>query len=336
VVLLIEIDGSYCEGGGQILRTAIALSGITGKKTRIYNIRANRDPPGLKRQHLTGILSAKEICDAEVEGAEIGSKEIVFKPSTIKSGKYRIDIGTAGSITLLLQSLIPIAVFSDDKITLEITGGTNVQWSPTMDYYSEIFLYFLKKAGIDVKLEVFRYGFYPKGGGKVKIKIFPWKNRERIEFTEKGEKKKIKAVSIATKDLKNAEVAERQVKGFRRVLSCEKEIRYVDSYSTGSSITGIAYFENTRMGSSALGERGKRAEIVGREAGEKLKKEIETDGVLDRYMGDQIIPYMGIAGGKIVVSEVTDHLKSNIWVVEKFLPVKFEMRGNIVEVPTQQ
>ena len=118
---MIEIDGSYCEGGGQILRTAVALAGVTGKETRISNIRASRDPPGLKRQHLTGILAAVKICNALVEGAEIGSKEVVFRPDTINSGKYKIDIGTAGSVTLLLQTLIPITIFSDKKTVLNIT-----------------------------------------------------------------------------------------------------------------------------------------------------------------------------------------------------------------------
>ncbi len=112
---------------------------------------------------------------------------------------------------------------------------------------------------------------------------------------------------------------------------CEKEVKYVDSYSVGSSVTGIAYLEDSRMGSCVLGERGKKAEIVGREAAEELKKEIESDAVLDNHMGDQIIPYLGIVGGKIKVSEITNHLKSNIWAVEKFLPIKFNIEGNIVE-----
>lgn len=329
--LLIEIDGSYCEGGGQILRTAVALAGVTGKETRIFNIRASRDPPGLKRQHLAGILAAVKICNALVEGAEIGSKEVVFRPDTINSGKYKIDIGTAGSVTLLLQTLIPITIFSDKKTVLNITGGTNVQWSPSIDYYSEIFLYFLKKIGIETKMEILRYGFYPKGGGKIRFEVLSWENKNRIDLTERGEKKNIRTISVATHHLKNAEVAERQIRGFRRVLPCEKETKYVDSYSIGSSITGTAHFENSRMGSSVLGERGKKAEIVGREAAEELKKEIESNAVLDKHMGDQIIPYLGLVGGKIKVSEITDHLKSNIWAVEKFLPVKFKIEGNIVE-----
>lgn len=328
---MIEIDGSYCEGGGQILRTAVALAGITGKETRIVNIRANRDPPGLKRQHLTGVLAAGKICDALIEGAEIGSKEVVFRPDTIKPGNYKIDIGTAGSITLLLQTLIPISVFSDEKIVLKITGGTNVRWSPSIEYYSEIFLYFLEKIGINTKMEILRYGFYPKGGGKIRFEMLPWEKKKKVELIERGEKKKIRTRSIATEHLKNAEVAERQIRGFRRVLPCEKEVKYVDSYSVGSSVTGIAYFENSRMGSCVLGERGKKAEIVGREAAEELKKEIVSNATLDKHMGDQIIPYLGLVGGKIKVSEITNHLKSNIWAVEKFLPVKFKIEGNIVE-----
>ncbi|MCK4637770.1 MAG: RNA 3'-phosphate cyclase, partial [Methanomicrobia archaeon] len=177
---MIEIDGSYCEGGGQILRTAVALAGITGKETRIINIRANRDPPGLKRQHLTGILAAGKICDALIEGVEIGSKEVVFRPDTIKSGNYKIDIGTAGSITLLLQTLIPISVFSDEKIVLKITGGTNVRWSPSIEYYSEIFLYFLEKIGINTKMGILRHGFYPKGGGKIRFEASPWEKKKKV------------------------------------------------------------------------------------------------------------------------------------------------------------
>ncbi len=325
-----EIDGSYGEGGGQILRTAIALACITGIKTQIFNIRARRDPPGLKHQHLTALLAAGDLSNASIDGAEIGSREVLFKPGEITPGGYTIDIGTAGSITLLLQTLIPVAAFADEKVILRVRGGTNVRWSPTIEYFSEVFCHFLRELGINTHLSIERYGFYPKGGGKIKLEIFPWTQKKKINFTSRGEKDRIKALSVATTHLREANVAERQVKGFRRILSCKKDISYVDSYSIGSSITGVAYFDRTRVGSSCLGEKGKRAEIVGKEAAQTLKEEMESDAALDRYMGDQIIPYLGLTRGEITVSTVTNHLKTNVWVTENFLPVTFSIERNTV------
>ncbi|MEA1993766.1 MAG: RNA 3'-terminal phosphate cyclase [Euryarchaeota archaeon] len=330
------IDGSYGEGGGQILRTAVALAGITGKDARIINIRAQRKPPGLKNQHLTALLTACDLCNATVEGAELGSKEVIFKPKQIIPGAYTINIGTAGSITLLLQTLIPIAAFSEKKVLFRVKGGTNVRWSPSIEYFSEVFLYFLRMIGIETELELLRHGFYPKGGGEVKLTVYPWKKRRKMEFTERGKKEGIKAISIATQHLRDAKVAERQVKGFRRGLHCKKELKYMDSYSIGSSITGLAEFGHTRMGGCSFGKKGKRAEIVGKEAAEELKKELNTDAALDRYMGDQIIPYLGLAGGKITVSAITNHLKTNCRVVEQFLPVEFRIEGNTVEAIVQE
>ena len=331
-----EIDGSYCEGGGQILRTAVALSGITKEETRVYKIREGRDPPGLKPQHLSAVRAAGAICNAKITGAEIGSKEILFSPGDITPGGYTVDIGTAGSITLLLQTLIPIAAFADDTVILRVRGGTNVRWSPSIEYFSEIFLYFLDKIGIGTELELKRHGFYPKGGGKIKLKIFPWRKKEQINCTERGRKEKIQTISIATPSLKDARVAERQAYSFRRVLPCRKEILYVDSYSTGSSITGLAYFENSRMGSCSMGERGKRAEIVGKEAAEILKRDIHSGAALDGHMGDQIIPYLGFVGGRITVPAITTHLKTNCRVVEQFLPVWFHIERDTVEAQVQR
>jgi RNA 3'-terminal phosphate cyclase (GTP) len=331
VDILIEIDGNYCEGGGQILRTAIALAGVTGREIEIANIRAKRDPPGLKNQHLAGVLAAGQLCNASVEGAAVGSERIVFRPGEVTSGGYTVNIGTAGSVTLLLQMLIPIAVHADAKVILRVTGGTNVRWSPSIEYFSEVFLYFLRKMGIHITLESIRYGFYPKGGGKVKVTVWPWEEKNEIEITERGEEKGIKAISIATTHLTNAHVAERQAKAFRRVLPCKKEVAYVDSYSIGSSITGVAYYDHTRLGSCSLGVKGKRAEIVGQEAAKGLRKERRSGAAFDTYMGDQIIPYLGMAGGKITVSAITDHLKTNCWVTEQVLPVNITAEGHTVE-----
>ncbi|MCS7099566.1 MAG: RNA 3'-terminal phosphate cyclase, partial [Sulfolobales archaeon] len=168
---MLEIDGSFGEGGGQILRTAVALSAITGTDIRVVNIRARRPEPGLKRQHLTGILAAAEMCNAVVEGAQVGSTEVVFKPGSIRGGEYRFDVGTAGSVTLVLQTLLPIAAFADSPVAIEVSGGTDVPWSPPVDYLRYVVKPHLERLGYAFGVELVRRGHYPRGGGLVRVSV---------------------------------------------------------------------------------------------------------------------------------------------------------------------
>jgi len=333
---MIEIDGGQLEGGGQILRTAIALSAVTGKPCRIINIRKGRCNPGLQAQHLKGVEACIEICGAKTKGLRIGSTEVEFIPGKIKGGTYNIDIGTAGSIPLILQTLVVPCIHADKEMILNIKGGTDVKWSPTIGYFESVLCGNLKKMGIEIESEVKKHGFYPKGGGEVIVKIKPCKKIETIDWIEQGEIKRIDCWSFSSKELQKADVAERQMKGFEKIfpkVDC-RNVKYVDALCLGSSIT--AHFHcNTVIGACALGEQGKKAEQVGEECAKHLKKQIDSKACIDEHMADQILPFMAIAGsGKVSVAEITNHVKTNIWVIEKFLPVKFKIEGNVIECKT--
>lgn len=332
---MIEIDGSYLEGGGQILRTSVALSAITGKPCKIINIRSGRKNPGLQAQHLKGIEAAAEICDAKLKGTKIGSQEIEFIPKKIKGGKFFIDIGTAGSITLVLQTLVPICIHADKDVELEIIGGTDVSWSPNMEYFQEVFCRNVNRMGIKIESEVSKYGFYPKGGGRVKVKIRPCKKIEPLTLIERGNVKRYDIRSIVSKFLEKAKVAQRQIDGAKKIIpkyDCEY-FEYVDTLSPGSTTHIHAHCDNSELGSTVYGELGKLAEKVGEECAISLMKHINSNAAFDKWMADQILMYMALAGhSRISAAEVTNHCKTNMWVIEKFLPVKFETKERMISV----
>ncbi|MHC1590438.1 MAG: RNA 3'-terminal phosphate cyclase, partial [Candidatus Hecatellaceae archaeon] len=178
----VEIDGSMLEGGGQILRTSVALSALTGRPVRVFNVRARRNPPGLRLQHLAAIKTVVMLTDAEVEGLEVSSLEVGFNPKAIKGGSFSFDVGSAGSITLILQALAPVAAYAPSPVELEIVGGTNTKWSPPVEYVREVLLPTLKRMGFEGRIEVVRRGFYPQGGGDVKAFFKPVKSLKPIEI----------------------------------------------------------------------------------------------------------------------------------------------------------
>jgi RNA 3'-phosphate cyclase len=333
----IEIDGSFGEGGGQILRTATALSAIKKIPCRIFNIRAKRKNQGLQTQHLLGLRALTELCNGKLEGDYLNSTEIKFYPGEITKDKILVKIPTAGSITLVLQTLIPVCIFAKNKIEIYFEGGaTDTFFSPTIDHFRYVFLKILEKMKLKVEIEILKRGYYPEGGAKLKAKIYPTKLK-LINLTERGKIKKILIISGASQSLKNKKVAERQVDGAKEILGklnlpIEEKIEYYDTQSPGSQICLIAEFENTILGMDNLGKLGKRAEDVGKEAAIELLKEEKTQACLDRYLADQILPYMALAEGKsqVTVSEITNHCKTNIWVIEKFIEGKFEIKQNLI------
>ena len=337
---MIELNGNYGEGGGQIVRTALALSTITQKPFEITDIRKGRSSPGLKNQHLYCIKALEEFCSAKTGYAELGSTRLRYLPGKIKSRTLSVDIGTAGSISLLLQSLLIPSIFADSKVRLKITGGTDVRWAMPFDYLNNIFLPQLRRyAGIEANL--LKRGYYPKGGGIVDIKIKP--NVEKasgIDLMDQGSLIQVKGVSHASLDLQKAEVAERQARSAKLMLNklnCPIQIRaeYSDTLSTCSGIVLWAIFSKDieeisavnpiRLGGDALGEKGRRAEDVGKEAAEKLLKEIESKAPVDSHLADNLIPFLALFGGKINVSKITNHTLTNIYVCEQFLDNKFEV-----------
>ncbi|AEH24279.1 RNA 3'-terminal phosphate cyclase [Pyrococcus yayanosii] len=330
---MITIDGSYGEGGGQILRTAVALSAITGTPVRIINIRANRLNPGLRPQHLHAILALKELSGARVKGASVGSRELEFHPGKLKGGKVRVPIKTAGSITLVLQALLPAAAFAEREVEFEITGGTDVPWSPPVDYLKNVTLFALDRMGLRAKLEIRRRGHYPKGGGLVVGQVEPWMEKKPLRVEKLGKVIGFEGISHATN--LPAHVAERQARAARERLRefydapVEIATEVSRSLGPGSGIVVWAETDCLRLGGDALGERGKPAEKVGREAAEELLSQLEKGACVDKFLGDQLIPFLAFTGGEIEVAEVTRHLVTNVWVVEKFFGKVFEVEGEI-------
>ncbi|MFH2021555.1 MAG: RNA 3'-terminal phosphate cyclase [archaeon] len=357
---MIEIDGSYLEGGGQIVRTALAFSALTGKNIQIKNIRKGRSQPGLKKQHLAAVNALKDICDAEVYGNELGSSSLMFKPASLTFRNLNIDIGTAGSITLLLQALLPVILFSDKRLKIQIEGGTDTLGSMPVDYFQNVFLPHISKyARIDSKLE--RRGYYPKGGGKLTLRIKPKyfrknhagfidfmsflrKEDKKIFLPEQGNLLAVFGRSHASMDLMKANVSERQAKAakfFLGNLDCSKkiDIEYTETKSSGSGVALWAVFskfdemnkENpVILGADCLGKKGKKSEKIGEEASKKLLEEIRSGGAADSHLADQLLPYLALFGGEIKSSRITDHCRTNIYVIEKILGTKYNMTNNLI------
>ena len=343
--MVIKLSGEYGEGGGSIARVALALSTLTGKSFEVDNIRKGREKSGLKAQHLHCIKGAQQLCNAKVEGAELGSEYLKFEPSKLKSKNLHLDIGTAGSITLVLQSLLLPSIFGDKQMRIKLIGGSDCRWSPPFDYFNNVFLPHVKKYA-DIEASLVKRGYYPKGGGKVGIKIkpkFSFENLQEaqgINSTEQHNLIQIKGISHASLDLQKGQVAERQAKSAKLILNqlnCPIQIRteYSDTLSTGSGITLWAIFSKDPgeidfnnpiiLGADALGERGKRSEQVGTEAADKLLEEITSKVPIDSHLADNLIPFLALVGGKIKVSKITNHTLTNIYVCEQFLGEVFKV-----------
>ena len=313
---MIEIDGSEGEGGGQIIRTAVALSALTGKPVSVSNIRAKRNNPGLAAQHLACIKGVQEICSGKVEGCFVGSKKISFFPGKVKGGKYSIDVGTAGSISLVLQGVMLASLASGDRIECAITGGTNVAWSPPTDYIKNVMLPILSKFGYRGELEIISRGFYPAGGGKVKFIYEPSKLLP-TRLTERGKLESIQGIACVSN--LPEEISIRMKHAFlKEVPDAKIKSSKEASLSPGAFLCAWANFSNTVIGADSLGERGKPSEQVGKEAGEKLKLELSRNACVDSHMCDQIVPYLAYAGGEVKTGSLTSHAKANLEVTRLF------------------
>jgi len=334
---MIEIDGATLEGGGQLMRTAVALAAVTKKPCRVFNIRKNRPKSGLMPQHLLGIQALAQLCKGRLEGDYLGSEEIKFYPGQTYRERISINIPTAGSITLVLQALIPPALFASTPIKISFDGGaTDTFFSPTIDHFRYVFLKILEKMEAKVEINILRRGYYPEGGAKIEVTVFS-PNLKTLNLTERSSLKKILVISGASNVLKDKKVAERQIAGVREILGklklpMEEEIEYYDTRCPGSQICLVAEFENTVIGTDNLGKLGKRAEDVGKEAALELLKEQKSGACLDKHLADQILPFIALASGKsqVTVSEITNHCQTNIWAIEKFIEGKFEIKDNLI------
>jgi len=327
---MITIDGA--KGWGQVVRTAVALSSLTLKPIKIINIRQSRPRPGLHPQLAEGIKVLAEFCEAETVGLQYGSMELEYIPKKLNVKDKTIDIGTSGSIGLLLQTLVPIVIFSGRITTLELIGVTAGLGSPTIEYIKNVTFPVLNKLGVYIpEIKINRQGFYPRGGGRVSIDLETISRLHPIEIEDRGKVLSIRGISVVGSlpesiAVRQAESAKNYLiqKGFENVSI---ETVAFNTYSQGTSITLWTECENTILGSDNIGKRGLRAEDVGRQAAEDLFNSINSKAALDKYMADQIIPYLALAKGKseIKVEEITEHCRTNILVCEQILGCKFEI-----------
>lgn len=326
-----QVDGSYGEGGGQILRTAVAFSALTKKPVKITNIRANRPNPGIKPQHYVAIKSIKELCNAETGELEIGSSNLKFMPGDIKGGEYKFDIGTAGSITLVFQACILSSLKTKKPITMRLTGGTDVKWSPSWDYFEYVFLPIIQKMGLSVNAKLIKRGYYPKGGGEAVITINPCKDILPLQLDKKQEFTEVNGIihianlpdHIGTR-MKGAVIKMLLKKNLKTSLKIEK----TTSLSTGTGVTLWIQSKDTVLGSTVLGEKGASSEKVGDAAATGLIREIESGATLDVHAFDQMLPYMVMAKEEgestCIVREVSSHAQTNMWLIKQFFNVQVE------------
>ncbi len=326
----VELDAS---NGGQIFRDALAFSTITGKKVCLKNIRKRRPKPGLKKQHLATLKIMKGLTNAKVRGAYLNSDFVEFDPQKYRGGTYRVNIGSAGSITLLLQSVMLPALKAETK--LRIVGGTDVPFSPGYNYLKEILLPSIGKTSKCFSLNLTARGYYPKGEGIIKFESKTGKPG-KMKITEKGKLEKIVIYSHTTGNSKS--IALNQISAAKKVLyeklgeetKIDEIIDYKNTCINGNGIDIIARFTKTRLGASALGIKGKSATGTGNEAARKICDEIEKDSAMDKHLLDQLIPFAVVAKGRseFSCSKITKHAESAMRTAENFFNVSFSIKEN--------
>lgn len=334
---MIIVDGSFGEGGGSMLRQSLALSIYTGKPFKIKNIRLNRKKPGLSNQHLASIYLAQKVCNAKVVGARRGSFELEFYPGEIVSRNIEVDIGSAGSIFLALQSVFLPCLLSGKKFIFTIKGGTDVAWSPGFDYFKNVFLPFFEDIG-EFDCRLFRRGYYPKGNGKISLKIRGKNNAffSPLNLVSIGKLISIRGESNASMDLEKINFADEEadnaitlLKDYDVPITINRT--YSEADSTGSGLLVYGFFEQNqskifRTGIFRVSPKMKRD--VSLEVVEEFKKLIKDDVPVCEFLADQLISFLAVTGGKIKTTPIdkhlSEHLVSNIYVVELFFNKKIE------------
>lgn len=335
---MLYIDGSYGEGGGQILRTALALSVLSGKPVEIDHIRAGRRNPGLMAQHVMSVRAISETCGARVEGLDFGSQHIRFMPGPVHGGPYTLDVArvraSAGSTGMIFQTVVPVLGFAEVPSELTLQGGTHTLWAPPIDYLSDVFLPMVHPMGFHAEIRTERWGWYPEGGGIVHAHVEPCAGLKGLVLEKRGRLLEITGRSVVSN--LPLSIAERQrdrvwARLGQEGLWAEIALLKAPSVGRGTLVFLFARFEHGMAGFSALGARGKRAEQVAEEAVNALLAYLHSEASVDPHLSDQFILYMALAEGTSVftTSQVTSHLLTNIWVVKHFLPVRCEVHGSI-------
>jgi len=331
---MLTIDGS--NGGGQLLRTGLALAVRTDTPLRFESIRGSRPDPGLRPQHLAAVELLADYCDADLEGARLDSETLVFEPGESRTQTLSADIPTAGSATLLLDAVLPLATAIDAPLTVTATGGTDVKWSPPVAYVRHVKLPLLARFGLDAALERSSVGYYPAGGGEVTFRLSP-SSLSPIELDERGSLAAVDVYSKASTDLEDSDVADRQADRASDRLDAadvplgERAVEYVETDSTGSSITVRARYDRTLAGFDALGEPGRPSETVADMAVDDFERFHGTRAAVDRHMADQLLVFLALAGGRIAIPEATDHVRTHRSLLAEFgYDVSLESEGGTV------
>lgn len=329
-----EIDGSYGEGGGQLLRTACALSAITGEPVRLHNVRARRTPPGLAPQHLTAVKAVAALCDAAVDGLELRSKEILFRPRQIRGGEFRFDVGTAGCLTLVLQALLPVALAADATTRIHLTGGTDIRGAPPLDYFRFVHLPLLARMGAGIDMTVIRRGYYPRGGGQLAVAVNPCA-LEPLRAETPGAVEAIAGV-VHTANLPT-HIATRMSDTAARLLSDIAPIRIErqllgkeHAIGPGGAIVLWTCGAPVAMGGAGVAQRGVPAEHIAETAARALRADIGAGATLDIHAGDQLLVYCGLARGSsnFLVRKISTHAHATLWLLEQFLPLSVRTRAS--------
>lgn len=330
---LVVIDG--LAGGGQMVRNAAALSAVSGRPVRVENIRGARPRPGLRPQHLMAVKAAAHACSGRLTGAEIGSREIELHPGALEApGQWAVDVGTAGSLMLVLQCVLPALACAPAESRMTLIGGTDVPFAPPFDHFREVFLPAVAALGPRVEVRLVRRGFYPKGGGEVEVMVAPAGAIRAVSWCERGAVSHIagRAYSLGLP----GHIVERMRKAALDTLARaghgDAQIKSEVVARGRSEGCGIVLWADCeggrRIGASALGRRGKRAEEVGEEAARALVEELEAGGAVDRRLADQMIVWIALADGpsELTTSGLTDHIRSAVEVAEAVVGARFSLR----------
>jgi RNA 3'-terminal phosphate cyclase (ATP) len=335
----IEIDGSLGEGGGQVLRSALTLSALTGVPLHLYNIRARRAKPGLAAQHLQCVQAVAEICKAEVTGAALNATTITFRPGRLRSGRYRFDIGTAGAVMLVFQTVLLPLSRAGAASSISITGGTHVPQSPSFHYIDWHWLPYLKACGYAARLSLEQAGFYPPGGGRVDAAIRPAGRITPLDLTQRGRLVRLTGLAaVANLPTTIADRMKRQAVQRLQKLpelgphpNLQVKIANLPAASKGAFLLLLAEFEGGRAAFCGLGELGKPAERVADEAVDALLAFLPTQAASDAHLADQLLLPLALAGApsRLSTSRVTQHLLTNTAVLQRFLPTRIHIEGDL-------
>ena len=337
-----HIDGGAQSGSGTIVRLATALASLLGEELHITNIRAKRDKPGLRAQHLKAVSACSELCGGMVDKAEIGSREILYRPQgVIKGGNYAWDIGTAGSTVMLAEAILPVACFADSPVTFRVEGGLFQDFAPSAYHMCYVLIPILGRMGVDAEAKMIRPGYVPKGGGIIEVKVKPTKDGiKSLSLLRQGTITQVKGVAISS-HLKKRKVSHRMAQSCKEILSAEgfeAEIEEVYDMSSIQEGAALALYAETDagciIGSDRAGAPRRSSEEIGKYVARSLLQDLSTGATVDRFLADQLLIYSALAHGttEYLIPRITEHVETNLWLVQEMLGAGVKIEGNRVKI----